>query len=89
MMRRIGYCLAMTGALAAPAAAQEPTIRFNVPGPADWNVAPNWVFGTPEDPMNVVPGDGFAEDVALIGNGGTATLRNTAGWKSGTAAHSS
>ncbi len=78
MMRRILYCLALAGSLAAPIQAQNPSIRFNVVGTADWNTASSWVYDTPGGPASIVPGDGFSEDVALIGNTGTATLNSAA-----------
>jgi hypothetical protein len=58
---------------AATARAQPATINFNVPGPAPWNVATNWL--APEG--NFVPGDGFPEEIAGISNGGIAVLSTT------------
>ncbi len=71
MMRRITYCLALVAALAARVQAQTASINFNVPGPADWNVGSNWVY---DGGTNIVPGDGFAEEVASIAGARSAFL---------------
>jgi hypothetical protein len=58
---------------AATARAQVASIEFNVPGPADWNVASNWL--APEG--SFVPGDNFPQEVAGISNGGIAVLTSS------------
>ncbi len=64
----IGLMLTASGARA-----QVATIEFNVPGPADWNVASNWfsIDGS------FVPGDGYPQEVAGISNGGIAVLTSS------------
>jgi len=80
MNYRNRICLALVGALTVPGPlfAQNPDVLFNVPGPADWNVAASWT--SPIGP--VVPGGPagaeYPEDVVGISNGGTAFLANAA-----------
>jgi len=52
------------------------TINFDVPGPADWNTASNWVIPNFMDVF--VPGDGFPDEIAGISNGGIAELTSQA-----------
>jgi len=61
---------------ASLASAQNATVTFNVPGPANWNVAGSWT----SEIGPVVPGDGFPTEVASISNGGTAFLDQPAGF---------
>ncbi len=49
------------------------TLEFQVPGPANWNVATNWVAAPPAT-GNFVPGDGFPDEIVGISNGGIALL---------------
>lgn len=55
---------------AGTARAQIATIEFNVPGPADWGVASNWLAAE----GSFVPGDGYPAEVAGISNGGIAVV---------------